>query len=108
MKILLQSRSGGRPSISQCGYSLCAVLAFLCLPGGSNPLLAASPTAIECGSVPSAILHRSVGYCIDLPADYASAAPKRYPALYFLHGLFGNDHRWIDRGGKEIFDQLAA
>ncbi len=49
-----------------------------------------------------------MGYCIDLPADYASTAPKRYPVLYFLHGLFGNDHRWVDRGGKETFDQLTA
>jgi S-formylglutathione hydrolase FrmB len=73
-----------------------------------SALRAAEPSAVECGSVPSTILHRSVGYCIDLPADYASTAPLHYPSLYFLHGLFGNEHRWVDRGGKEIFDQLTA
>ncbi|MCL5005558.1 MAG: esterase family protein [Acidobacteria bacterium] len=73
-----------------------------------SPLLAASPTTVECGSVPSSILRRSVGYCIDLPADYSATTPRRYPTLYFLHGLFGNDHRWVDRGGKEIFDELTA
>ncbi|MEJ2006562.1 MAG: alpha/beta hydrolase-fold protein [Acidobacteriota bacterium] len=69
---------------------------------------AAAPSTVKCSSIPSKILNRPVGYCIDLPADYASSAPKRYPTLYFLHGLFGNGHRWVDRGGKEIFDKLAG
>lgn len=67
-----------------------------------------APSIVQCSSVPSKILNRDVGYCVDLPADYATSAPKRYPTLYFLHGLFGNDHRWIDRGGKQTFDTLTA
>ncbi len=79
------------------------------IPGSGNKLLAATaPSIVQCSSVPSKILNRPVGYCIDLPADYASSAPKRYPTLYFLHGLFDNDHRWVDRGGKAIFDKLTA
>ena len=108
MRIRLHSKPGGRVRAPLCGYNLCAVAAFLYSLGCSGALLAASRTAVECGSEPSAILHRSVGYCIDLPSNYASAAPRRYPTLYFLHGLFENDHRWVDRGGKEIFDQLTA
>jgi putative tributyrin esterase len=55
----------------------------------------------------SAILGRAVSYCVALPADYASGT-RRYPTLYFLHGLFENDRSWADRGGKEILDGLLA
>ena len=87
-----------------------AALFILCwaVESSGNLLAAAAPSIVQCDSISSKILHRPVGYCIDLPADYASAAPRRYPTLYFLHGLFGNDHRWVDRGGKEIFDRLTA
>ncbi len=70
--------------------------------------VAAAPTTTKCDEVPSAILGRSVGYCVDLPADYETSAPIRYPVLYFLHGLFENDQRWIDRGGKEVLDGMLA
>lgn len=85
------------------------LLSLFCAVGCNNSLLAATaPSIVQCSSVPSKILNRSVGYCIDLPADYASSAPKRYPTLYFLPGLFDNDHRWVDRGAKAVFDQLTA
>lgn len=89
-----------------------------CLPAlfvipvlGSAPAVAAPQTgasSIECDSVQSKILSRPVSYCVDLPADYASSASARYPVLYFLHGLFEDEHSWIDRGGKEIIDDLES
>lgn len=86
-----------------------AILSLACALGWcGNLLAAAAPSVIQCSQISSKILNRPVGYCVDLPADYASTAPKRYPVLYFLHGLFGNDHRWVDRGGKAIFDRLTA
>ena len=98
---------------SDCGRlrqaALLAAVIF-CITGalGSGSMaLAAATGTIQCDSVPSKILDHPVDYCVDLPADYASSA-RRYPVLYFLHGLFGNDHRWIDRGGKDIFDRLTA
>jgi S-formylglutathione hydrolase FrmB len=88
---------------------LCATAAFslAVAMGGCSNVFAAAPGSVQCDSVPSKILNRPVNYCIDLPAGYANSS-KRYPVLYFLHGLFGNDHRWIDRGGKEIFDRLTT
>jgi S-formylglutathione hydrolase FrmB len=88
---------------------LCATAAFslAVAMGGCSNVFAAAPGSVQCDSVPSKILNRPVNYCIDLPAGYANSS-RRYPVLYFLHGLFGNDHRWIDRGGKEIFDRLTA
>ncbi|MGH9432476.1 MAG: alpha/beta hydrolase, partial [Terriglobia bacterium] len=63
-------------------------------------------TTVQCGQVASKILGHDVNYCIDLPGDYA-ASGKRYPALYFLHGLFENEHTWEEKGGKEILDNLV-
>jgi S-formylglutathione hydrolase FrmB len=63
------------------------------------------PTQLECGSMPSKILGRSVAYCVDVPANYQSSG-ARYPTLYFLHGLFENYHAWDENGGKDVFDRL--
>jgi S-formylglutathione hydrolase FrmB len=68
---------------------------------------AAAATTTDCGSIQSRILGHSVDYCVDLPADYASSS-KHYPVLYFLHGLFENEQSWIERGGKEVLDDLRA
>ncbi len=60
----------------------------------------------DCRSVPSQILGRSVEVCIVLPSDYSTATSRRFPVLYYLHGLFENEHSWIDRGGQGILEEL--
>lgn len=64
-------------------------------------------TTLDCSQIQSAILGRAVNYCVDRPADYASSA-KRYPVLYFFHGMFEDERSWAERGGKEIFDDMLA
>src|SRR5579863_9718322 len=64
-------------------------------------------TTLDCSSIESRILGRTISYCVDLPADYASSS-MRYPTLYFLHGLFEDERSWADRGGKEILDSMLA
>src|SRR5258708_2264914 len=60
-------------------------------------ILAAAPVSpqerADCRSFRSAILHSPVRYCVYLPASYstAQAATQRYPVLYLLHGLGGNE-----------------
>lgn len=105
--IYLENRGSNHGRLHYAILCAAAVLSLVCPLGLSGNLLAAAPGSIKCDLVPSKILDHTVDYCIDLPADYASSG-KRYPVLYFLHGLFGNDHRWIDRGGKEIFDRLTT
>jgi S-formylglutathione hydrolase FrmB len=73
------------------------------VPRGPRPEV----TKIECSSLSSAILGRSVDYCVALPADYA-ASNARYPTLYFLHGLFENERSWSERGGQEVLDGLVS
>jgi len=47
----------------------------------------------DCRAFHSALLNSSVRYCVYLPASYsaADAKTKKYPVLYLLHGLGGNE-----------------
>jgi putative tributyrin esterase len=61
------------------------------------PARAASGRA-ECRAVPSRILARSVPYCILLPPSYDAEKSRRFPVLYFLHGLGGDAQMLISSG----------
>lgn len=105
--ICFENRGSGCGRLHDAAICTAAICVITWTLASGSAALAAAPGTIQCDSVPSKILDHPVDYCIDLPADYASST-GRYPVLYFLHGLFGNDHRWIDRGGKEIFDRLTS
>ncbi len=81
------------------------VVAASASPASGSPR--PSATKIECSSVSSSIVGRSVNYCVALPADYTASA-ARYPTLYFLHGLFENERSWSERGGQEVLDGLVS
>lgn len=60
----------------------------------------------ECGAVPSKILRGSVPYCILLPPGYDSNKSRRYPILYFLHGMHENAEILLDSGGWDLIQDL--
>lgn len=62
----------------------------------------------ECREVTSKILARPVPYCIFLPPSYDSDATRRYPVLYFLHGLGENEQVLLNSDGWEIIEQAWA
>lgn len=62
----------------------------------------------ECQSVPSQALSHPVDVCVVLPSDYSVSGSRRFPVLYYLHGLFENEHSWIERGGQEILEGLVS
>ena len=73
--------------------------------------LAAAPAAhaqvrAECRSVPSKILGHPVRYCAFLPPSYDANATAKYPVLYFLHGLGGNEQLLLRAGGMNILQDL--
>ncbi len=77
--------------------------ALLVLAIGAAPSWKA---AAECGAYSSAVLGRSVAYCIDrtrpdLPAN------AREPVVYFLHPLGGNGRSWFDVGYSKSAHALA-
>ena len=61
---------------------------------------------IECRSTPSEILGHDVRYCAILPPSYDSATSRRYPVLYFLHGLGGNEQTLVTSGGWNLIEDL--
>jgi S-formylglutathione hydrolase FrmB len=65
---------------------------------------------IDCNALPSHILGEIVHYCVMLPADYDAAtaghSPRRYPVLYFLHGLGDNEQTLFKSGGWDLIQDL--
>ena len=71
---------------------------------------AAAQSRIDCSALNSHILQKLLHYCVYLPADYDAGAaqrpPKRYPVLYFLHGLGDNEQTLFSSGGWTLLDDL--
>lgn len=60
----------------------------------------------ECLSLPSRILARSIPYCVILPPGYAKEPNRRYPVLYYLHGLGDNEQMLLRSGGFDLVQEL--
>lgn len=68
----------------------------------------AGPSAgrVECSSVSSRILARSVRFCALLPPAYDARPSQRFPVLYWLHGLGQNEQAFINAGGPAMVEDL--
>lgn len=64
----------------------------------------------DCRAFRSALLHSSVRYCVYLPASYSApdAKTKKYPVLYLLHGLGGNEQSIALEGEWTKLQDLRA
>src|SRR3984957_1746853 len=87
------------------------VLAFVItlLAAGSCPAAQAPPAASgpgECQSGHSAVLAESVPYCVLLPPSYDAQKDRRYPVLYFLHGLGDNEQTFLRSGAWNMVQDL--
>jgi len=71
-------------------------------------VLAAAPAAAEVryATFSSPALGKDVAYAVQLPPSYASAASRRYPVVYALHGLFESPGFWERRGLTTFLDAL--
>jgi S-formylglutathione hydrolase FrmB len=67
---------------------------------------AAAQGRTDCASLTSRILHRPVRYCVMLPPSYEMDTNKKYPALYFLHGLGENEQTMLRSGGWGLIEDL--
>jgi S-formylglutathione hydrolase FrmB len=80
----------------------------LILPAAS----ARAQSRIDCSALNSRILKRVVHYCVYLPSGYDAGAtehpPRRYPVLYFLHGLGDNERTLFNSGGWTLLDDLRS
>ena len=60
----------------------------------------------ECSVIKSTILARSVRYCAFLPASFGQDKAKKYPVLYYLHGLGDNEQSMLNLGGWDMIEEL--
>lgn len=61
---------------------------------------------VECNTIPSKLLARSVPYCIVLPASFDADKTKRFPILYELHGLGDNEQFFVHSGLWNLVEDL--
>lgn len=83
-------------------------LISICVLACSGVLRAQS--RIDCSALNSRILQRAVRYCVYIPSGYDESAkqrpPRRYPILYFLHGLGDTEKTLFNSGGWTLIDDL--
>lgn len=72
------------------------VIAFLFLLAS---VTAFAEERVQCGSLNSGAMPRPVGYCALLPPSYDAQPAKKFPVLYFLHGLGGDQAFLVSSGG---------
>src|SRR5215831_8900698 len=75
--------------LSSCLLLLCSLPAF-------------AAARVQCGTVKSQYMARPVGYCAMLPPSYDEQPARKYPVLYFLHGLGGDQSFLVSTGGWNV------
>jgi S-formylglutathione hydrolase FrmB len=70
------------------------------------PRAGAAVGRAECRALESKILKRPVRYCVFLPPSYDTDKARRFPAVYYLHGLGSNEQWMLNNGGWDVIEQL--
>jgi S-formylglutathione hydrolase FrmB len=74
--------------------------------------LARAQGRVDCSTLQSHILKRNVHYCVQVPGSYdqkdASGQSKKFPVLYYLHGLGDNEQSFSRSGGWTLIEDLRA
>lgn len=94
---------------------LAMACSFVAIPAGFEdagggvvaPAPAAKSSTLQYIDVDSTSLKRPISVGVYLPPGYHDADnDRRYPVLYFLHGLFGSERKWEQRGTPKNVDAL--
>ena len=62
----------------------------------------------ECSVIHSEILARPVRYCAFLPPSFDQDKTRRYPVLYYLHGLGDDEQSLLNSGGLDLVAELRS
>src|SRR5262245_20531277 len=62
-------------------------------------LTAFAAERVQCGSLKSQYVPSPVGYCALLPPSYDAEPARKFPVLYYLHGLGGDQTFLVSSGG---------
>ena len=85
---------------TQRGASLLFFLFFVPFPS------IAATARIECNALPSKILAHPVNYCMVLPPSYDADKARKFPILYFFHGLGDNEQIFVHGGAFNLVQDL--
>lgn len=96
--VRLSGRHARRFALAGFVILLCALFLF--------PHSAAAQGRIDCSSIQSKIVQRAVRYCAMLPPSYETDRSRKYPILYFLHGLGQNEQALMLGGGWGLIEDL--
>ena len=66
----------------------------------------APSSGVEYSSLQSAALGRELKFAIVLPPSYSQDNKRKYPVLYFLHGMNGNEREFERRGVAAAISKL--
>ncbi|HEX8924553.1 MAG TPA: alpha/beta hydrolase-fold protein [Terriglobales bacterium] len=69
--------------------------------------LAQAAARVECSTVPSKILGHDVPYCALLPPGYDDQATRKFPVLYYLHGLGDSERSMVNTGAWNMYLDLV-
>lgn len=84
---------------------LIAALAAL----GAWPAAAQQRGAITLDNFRSGALGVRKDYLVYLPPSYAAEPLRRFPVAYYLHGAWGSEDDWVQKGGLDVvMDSLIA
>lgn len=75
-------------------------------PAQTSAAQATPATGVEYGSLASPSLKKDLKFAVQLPPSYQSDAKRRYPVLYFLHGMNGNEREFEKRGVAAAISKL--
>jgi S-formylglutathione hydrolase FrmB len=99
----MTKRSGLRSAVLLAGWVLAggALLAGQLVPPVWNNQPASLPSGVEHRTFFSRAIATDIGYNVVLPPGYASEQ-RRYPVLYMLHGLGGNENELVVPAARRI------
>jgi S-formylglutathione hydrolase FrmB len=66
---------------------------------------AVAASRVQCGAMKSKYVPGRIGYCAMLPPSYDASPGKRFPVLYFLHGLGGDQSFLASSGASSAIEE---
>jgi putative tributyrin esterase len=66
---------------------------------------AVAASRVQCGTMKSKYVPGRIGYCAMLPPSYDANPGKRFPVLYFLHGLGGDQSFLASSGASSAIEE---
>src|SRR5215831_6513934 len=85
-----------------CGGAMFRYLFSFLLLLSALPAFAAG--RMQCGTVKSQYMPAAVGYCAMLPPSYDAEPARKFPVLYYLHGLGGDQTFLVSSGGWNLVE----